>query len=58
MSASLTFDQRALPLPKANSPALKHENNSAVAGIAVGIALGLPLWAAIGAIGEMVLKGL
>ena len=56
MSAAQTFDERSLPLHKAHSPALKLENNTAISGIVVGIAIGLPLWAAIVAIGIVVLR--
>jgi hypothetical protein len=56
MSAAQTLDERALPLHKAHSPALKLENNTAISGIVVGIAISLPLWAAIVTIGIVVLR--
>jgi hypothetical protein len=56
MNAVQTFSERMLPLHTADQPALKLETHTALTSVVVGAAISLPLWAAIVASGEMVLR--
>ena len=58
MSAALTSDERTFPLHKADGLTLEMESSTAITGIVIGVVISLPLWAAIVAIGEMVLRWL
>ena len=58
VSAALTSDERTFPLHKADGLTLEMESSTAITGIVIGVVISLPLWAAIVAIGEMVLRWL
>ena len=56
MSDVQTFAGRVLPQQAADRPALKREEISALSGIVIGMMISLPLWAAILAGGDVVLR--
>ena len=53
MSASQALNERTVPLRCADGLVAKSKQGSAFTGIVVGVALSLPIWAAIMAVGEM-----
>ena len=54
MSASQALNEHTVPLRRADGLVAKSKQDSAFTGIVVGVALSLPIWAAIMAVGEMV----